>query len=70
MEVASSHRSIGWRIGLDDRDVEILGMAFKGGVSTSGSSSPWGLTRCSGGLGFLSGGLAFFDLYVLLTGLS
>ena len=36
----------------------------------SRSSPDWALTRCSGGLVFLSGGLSFFDLYVLLTGLS
>ena len=70
MEAVSSYQSIGWRVGLDDRGVEVIGMAVKGGVAMSRSSPDWALTRCSGGLVFLSGGLSFFDLYVLLTGLS
>jgi hypothetical protein len=85
VEASSSYRSIGWRIGPDDLGVEVIGMAVKGGVSTSRSSARWLLTGYSGvglstnsvrdgrraviGLAFLCSGFAIFDLSLLFAGL-
>jgi hypothetical protein len=82
---SSSYSSADRRIGLGDSRAEDIGMAVKGGVSTSRSSARWLLTGYCGvglstnsvrdgrhaviGLTFLCAGFGIFDLSLLFAGL-